>query len=151
MDGKYLETPVGLARGRSRAVQVGSGAARLVALRELAAAASAWHVTPVCDRPVAAITTARKPGDLRAGRVRTALARIVWPWAARAPESGAVMLSAADADTVWQALADAGAWHGVYGDCAACVASGLCAGKERHEVIAVQYAALRAWMEGVRR
>jgi hypothetical protein len=62
----------------------------------------------------------------------------------RAPEPGAVVLPAEDAATVWQALADAGAWHGAYGDCAACVAAGLCANGPRHEQIAVAYAALRA-------
>jgi len=129
------------------------------ALRELTVAASAWHVTPVAVLAAAgepAVGAGRvqdaaagKPGD-SPGRVRTALARIAWPWAARVSEPGAVVLSAADADVVWQALADAGAWHGVYGDCAACIAAGLCAQTERHEVIAVQYAALRAQLGGDR-
>src|SRR6266851_612592 len=91
-----------------------------------------------------------RPGS-RLCRVPNALARIVGGWAGLSPEPGAVVLSAGDADTVWQALADAGAWHGVYGDCAACIAAGLCAATERHEVIAVQYAALRAHLGSDRR
>jgi len=115
------------------------------ALRELAAAVSIGHVTPVSGRPTAVRET--RPGS-RLCRVPNALARIVGGWAGLSPEPGAVVLSAGDADTVWQALADAGAWHGVYGDCAACIAAGLCAAAERHEVIAVQYAALRAHLSG---
>jgi hypothetical protein len=115
------------------------------ALRELAAAASTWHVTPVGDRPTAVVVTSGE----RPGRVRGWLAWMAGAGrtAARMPERGAVVLSAVDADTVWQALADAGAWHGVYGDCAVCVAGGVCGERERHEVIAVQYAALRSWLE----
>jgi hypothetical protein len=115
------------------------------ALRELAAAASTWHVTPVGDRPIAAVVTCRERPD----RIRNWVARMARAGraAARAPERGAVVLSAMDADTVWQALADAGAWHGVYGDCAVCVVGGVCGERERHEVIAVQYAALRSWLE----
>ncbi len=118
------------------------------ALRELAAAVSIGHVTPVSGRPTAVRET--RPGG-RLCRVRKALALIVGGGAGRLPEPGAVVLSAAEADTVWQALADAGAWHGVYGDCAACIAAGLCAATERHEVIAVQYAALRAHLGSDRR
>ena len=121
------------------------------ALRELAEAVSTWHVTPVSDRPVAVFTAAGNLGDGRPGRVRNALARIVRAWAHTVPDPGAVVLSAADADTVWQALADAGAWHGVYGDCAACIGQGTCAEKERHEVTAVQYAALRVHLGSDRR
>jgi len=72
-------------------------------------------------------------------------------FAGGAPEPGAVVLSAADADTAWQALADAGAWHSVYGDCAVCVGNGVCGEKARHEVIAVQYAALRSLLSGDQR
>ncbi len=121
------------------------------ALRELARVAAIRHVTPISDQPTDVATA----GGRRPGRVRDRLARMVRPWAARTagrmPEPGAVVLSAGDADTVWQALADAGAWHGVYGDCAVCVGTGVCGEKERHEVIAVRYAALRAWLGGDRR
>src|SRR6266487_2310922 len=84
------------------------------ALRELAEAGSTWHVTPVSVRPAAVIAADRqaRSGGRRPGRDRNALARIVWTWGGRGrrpvPEPGAVVLSAADADTVWQALADAG-------------------------------------------
>jgi hypothetical protein len=119
------------------------------ALRELAAAASVRHVAPFGDRPPAVLAHAGEPGDGAAspgggcrGRMRGGLARVLWRQAGRAPEPETVVLSAADADTVWQ---------GVYGDCAVCVGNGVCGEKERHEVIAVQYAALRAWLGGDRR
>src|SRR5260370_21966608 len=85
------------------------------ALRELAAAASVWHVTPVGGRPAAVVTAVRetRPGGGRPCRVRNALARIVGGGAGRVPERGAVVLSAGDADTVWPAVAGAGARHGV--------------------------------------
>jgi hypothetical protein len=121
------------------------------ALRELATAASARHVMPVSGRPVAIIRAARQtgdggqePGNRHPGRVRDGLGRKIRSWVARVPEPGPVVLSAAEADTTWQALADAEAWHGVYGDCAACVAEDTCADKKRHAVIAAEYAALRA-------
>lgn len=125
------------------------------ALRELADAVSAWHVTSVGDRPVAVIRGAGQAGDGaarpggRRGGVWGTLTRMARArrGAGGVPERGAVVLSAIDAETVWQALADAGAWHGVYGDCAVCVAGGVCGERERHEVIAVQYAALRSWLE----
>jgi hypothetical protein len=128
------------------------------ALRELTTAASTRHVMQVGDRPVAVIRGTGQAGDsaarpgTRRGRVWSTLARIVRARlghpAARVPERGAVVLSASDAETAWQALADAGAWHGVYGDCAVCVAGGVCGERERHEVIAVRYAALRSWLGG---
>jgi hypothetical protein len=58
------------------------------------------------------------------------------------------MLSAAEAATIRLALADAGAWHVVYGDCAVCVGEGTCADEEHHEVIALAYATLRARLGG---
>ena len=61
---------------------------------------------------------------------------------------GAVVLSAAEAGTVGMALADAGAWHVVYGDCAVCVGDGECADPGRHEGIAGEYAVLRARLGG---
>jgi hypothetical protein len=121
------------------------------ALRELADAVSTRHVTPVVDRPVAVI---RKAGDRaagsdaeRAGRVGSLLARIVRSRAGRESEA-AVMLTAVEVGTVRQALADAGAWHCVYGDCAGCVADGECADPRQHEVLVAMYAALRAWLGG---
>jgi hypothetical protein len=118
------------------------------ALRDLATAASTRHVTPIGDRSAAVMVAAH---GRRPDRGRSGLARRVRAWAGLAegqvPERGLVVLSAMDADTVWQALADAGAWHGVYGDCAVCVGTGVCGERERHEVIAVQYAALRSWLE----
>ena len=81
------------------------------------------------------------------------LARIVAAWAGRVtgriPEPR-VVLSATEADTARQALADAGAWHGAFGDCAACVAAGRCADGARHHGLAVAYAALRARLDGDR-
>jgi hypothetical protein len=67
----------------------------------------------------------------------------------RVPGPG-IALSAAEADTARQALADAGAWHGAFGDCAACVAAGRCADGARHQMLAVAYAALRARLDGNR-
>jgi hypothetical protein len=96
-------------------------------LRELAGAVSAWRAGR--DRPAVTVTG---PVPIRSGDRGTGRGRL------------AGMLGAGDAATVWQALADAGAWHGAYGDCAACVAAGLCADGPRHEQIAVAYAALRA-------
>jgi hypothetical protein len=58
-----------------------------------------------------------------------------------------IALSAAEAGTARQALADAGAWHGAFGDCAACVAAGRCADGARHRGLAVAYAALRARLD----
>jgi hypothetical protein len=88
----------------------------------------------------------------QAERIRHSLARMVRAWAARAacrvPGPGAVVLSAAEADTAWQALADAAAWHAAQGDCADCTAAGQCADRARHEVIAAEYAALRTRLGG---
>jgi len=93
------------------------------------------------------------PSGVRPGGVRGWLARMVAAWAGRVtgrvPEPR-VVLSAAEAGTAWQALADAGAWHGAFGDCAACVAAGRCADGARHQVLAVAYAALRARLDAGR-
>lgn len=125
------------------------------ALRELADAVSVRHVTPVGGRPVAVIRKAgqagggaAQPGGRRAGRPWSGLARVMWGRPVRVPEAGAVVLSAAEADVAGQALADAGVWHVVYGDCAACVGDGVCADPGRHRVIAVAYAALLARLAG---
>jgi hypothetical protein len=122
------------------------------ALRELADAVSTRHVTPVTDRPVAVI---RKAGDgaagsnaERASRVGSVLARIMRSRAGRGAKPGTVVLTTVEVGTVRLALADAGAWHAVYGDCAACVANGECADPRQHEVLTAMYAALRAWLGG---
>ena len=115
-------------------------------LRELAGAASACCAGLERDRPAVTVTGSApvRSGDRGTGRVRGWLAAMPGGGAALAPaERGSVVLTAEDAATVWQALADVGAWHGAYGDCAACVAAGLCADGPRHEQIAVAYAALR--------
>src|SRR5712691_2397884 len=111
------------------------------ALRDLTASAAAWYAAPVGDPSAAALAgvvrrledgvagveaeaarldraaglAARHAGRGGPGRVRDALARLVWSWAGRAagrvPGPGAVVLSAAEADTAWQALAGAAAWR----------------------------------------
>src|SRR5262250_3384774 len=122
-------------------------------LRKLAAAArhaglagDLAHVTP-------AGCPAGGPGGGRPDGVRGWLARIVAAWAGRVtgrvPEPG-ITLSAAEADTARQALADAGAWHGAFGDCAACVAAGRCTDGPRHGGLAVAYAVLGARLDGDR-
>jgi hypothetical protein len=125
------------------------------ALRKLADAVSVRHVTPVGARPVAVIRKAGQAGDRaarpagrRVGRAGRGLAWMLRGRAGRVPGPGAVVLSAAEADTAGQALADAGAWHVVYGDCAACVAAGTCVDSERHGLLAGEYAALRARLGG---
>jgi hypothetical protein len=74
-----------------------------------------------------------------------------WPWHRRprpalagpsaAIAAGAVVLSADEADTVWQALADAAAWRATQDDDPA-------AGPARHAAIAAEYAALRLRLGG---
>jgi hypothetical protein len=125
------------------------------ALRKLADAVSVRHIVPVGARPVTVIRKAgqvsgeeARPGGRRAGRDGSRLAWMLRGRTGRALEPEAVVLSAAEADTAGHALADAGAWHVVYGDCAACVGDGECADPERHQVIAVQYAALLARLGG---
>jgi hypothetical protein len=120
-------------------------------LHELADAASAWRAGRACDR--SAITeTGYLPGGpdgCSPGRVQSWLAWLVRVRTGRASaKPDALVLSAGEAATVWQALADAGAWHGAFGDCAACVAAGLCAEGPQHEQIAVEYAALRTRLGG---
>jgi hypothetical protein len=125
------------------------------ALRKLADAVSVRHVTPSGARPAAVIRKAGQAGEVAArpaggrdGRAGGGLARMLRGRAGRGPGPGAVVLSAAEADTAGLALADAGAWHVVYGDCAACVGEGRCADPGRHEVLAGEYAALRARLGG---
>jgi hypothetical protein len=117
------------------------------ALRKLADAVSVRHVAPVGARPAAVIRKAGQAGD-GAARPGGGLARMLLRRAGRRRGLGAVVLSAAEADTADQALADAGAWHAVYGDCAVCVGEGQCADPGRHEGIAAAYAALRARLGG---
>jgi hypothetical protein len=118
-------------------------------LRKLAAARHAGPAGPLA-RVTPAGCPAAGPGGGRPGGVRGWLARIVTAWASRVtgriPEPR-VALSAVEADTARQALADAGAWHGAFGDCAACVAAGQCADGARHQGLAVAYAALRARLD----
>ena len=124
------------------AAQIGDGAVRL----EVEAAR--------LDHAAAELARQRAGGP-GSGRVCDALARITWAWASRAmrgaPEPGAVVLSAAEADTAWQALADAAAWHAERGDCAECTAAGRCAHRARYEVIAADYALLRGRLGGDQR
>jgi hypothetical protein len=113
---------------------------------------------------------ARRAGCARPGRVRDALARLVWSRAARVgrrvPEPGAVVLSAGEADTAWQALADAAAWRAgravADNGCFGCVraranAHGLdpdlarCPEHARDDTIVADYAALRLRLGGDRR
>jgi hypothetical protein len=122
-------------------------------LRKLAAAAR--HAGPAGD--LAHVTPAGCPAGGPGGSHRGTdggwLARIVAAWAGRVTgrvPGPRVVLSVAEADTARQALADAGAWHGAFGDCAACVAAGRCADRGRHQVLAVAYAALRARLDAGR-
>jgi len=121
-------------------------------LRELAAAAR--HAGPAGDLAPGA-PAGCPPGGPGGGPGGNGgwLARIVMAWAGRVtgrvPEPR-VVLSAAEADTARQALADAGAWHGAFGDCAVCVAAGRCADGARHHGLAVAYAALRARLDSGR-
>jgi len=147
------------------------------ALRDLAAAAAAWYASPVTDPSAVALgavvrqlhegvarveeqaarleaastTLARQPA--RPGGGQVGLRRLVRRQADRAsarPEPGSVLLSPGEADTAWQAAADAAAWHARYGDCAQCLSGGGCADPARHELIAAAYAALRSRLGGER-
>jgi hypothetical protein len=125
------------------------------ALRKLADAVSVRHVAPVGARPVAVISKSGEAGDgaarpagRRVGRAGSGLARMLRGRASRVPGPGMVVLSVAEAGTAGLALADAGAWHAVYGDCAVCVGDGECADPGRHQVLAGDYAALRARLAG---
>ena len=119
---------------------------KLAAARQAGPAGELAYVTP-------AGCPAGGPGGGRPGGVRGWLDRIVGAWAGRVtgrvPEPR-VVLSVAEADTARQALADAEAWQGAFGDCAAYVAAGRCADNARHPVLAVAYAALRTRLEAGR-
>jgi hypothetical protein len=118
----------------------------------------------------AAELAARHAGRVRPGRVGDVLARMAWAWAGRAarrvPEPGAVVLSAGEADTAWQALADAAAWRAGRADdengCFGCVRAkararaghdpdpdlARCPEHARNETIVADYAALRLRLGG---
>ncbi len=150
------------------------------ALRDLAAAAAAWYASPVGDPSAAALDAAVRQLHEGVAQVEEQAARLevastalasrptkaAGPaggrtWLARLtgraagmpewPEPGSVLLSPSEANTAWQAAADATAWHARYGDCADCVGSGACADPARHEVIAAAYAALHSRLGGDRR
>jgi hypothetical protein len=166
------------------------------ALGDLSAAAAAWYAAPAGDPSAAALAdavrrledsvtemeaqaarldraaelAARHAARGRPGRVRDALARLVRSWAARAarrvPEPDAVALSAAEADTAWQALADAAAWRAgqtaAGTGCSGCVRAranahgrnpelARCPVHAREGTIAAEYAALRIRLGGDRR
>jgi hypothetical protein len=166
------------------------------ALRDLTVAAAAWYAAPAGDPSAAALAgavrqledgvagveaeaarldraaelAARHAGRGGPGRARDALARLVWSWASRSarriPEPGAVALSAAEAETAWQALGDAAAWRAGQTDdedgCFGCVRArararaghapdpGLarCPEHARYDTIVADYAALRLRLGG---
>ena len=127
----------------------------------------------------AAELAARHAGPACPGRARNALARLVWSWASRSgrlavpepgvPEPGGVVLSAPEADTAWQALADAAAWRAGRADddngCFGCVRArararaehapdpdlARCPEHARYDTIVADYAALRIRLGGDRR
>ncbi len=125
----------------------------------------------------AAELAARHAGRGCPGQARNALARLVWSWASRVacrvpepgvPEPGGVVLSAAEADTAWRALADAAAWRAGRADdetgCFGCVRArararaehapdpdvARCPEHARDEVVVADYAALRLRLGGGR-
>jgi hypothetical protein len=68
--------------------------------------------------------------------------------------AGSVVLSSAEADTAWQALADAAAWRAWRGEghgCGACGYAGKCPEHARDDVVVADYAALRVRLGGDRR
>ena len=118
-------------------------------VRKLAAAARQADPADRANVTLAGCPAGCPGGGLSDG-VRGWLARIVAAWAGRVtgrvPEPR-VVLSAAEAEVARPALADAGAWQGAFGDCAACVAAVRCTDGARHQGLAVAYAALRARLE----
>ncbi len=148
------------------------------ALRDLAAAAAAWYASPAGDPSAAGLgavvrqlhegvarveeqaarletastTLARQPARPGGGQVglRRLVRRLVRRRVAGRAEPGSVLLSPGEADTAWQAAADAAAWQARYGDCAPCLGGGGCADPARHELIAAAYAALRSRLGGER-
>jgi hypothetical protein len=68
--------------------------------------------------------------------------------------AGSVVLSSAEADTAWQALADAAAWRAWRGEghgCGNCGDAGKCPDHARDDVVVADYAALRGRLGGDRR
>jgi hypothetical protein len=111
---------------------------------------------------VASTTVAAQPATPCGGRA--GWRRLVVAWAGRVAgrgpqrsvrsglEPGSVLLSAAEADTAWQAAADAAAWHAQYGsDCVHCLGVGRCADPVRHQAILAAYIALQRRLEAGRR
>jgi hypothetical protein len=146
------------------------------ALRDLSAAAAAWYASPAGGPSAAglgAVVRQLHDGVARieeqASRLEvasTALARqpakpgssgggggwrlLLGMRADRATVPGSVLLTPAEAETAWQAAADAAAWHAAYRDCAGCVSGGACADPARHQVLGTAYAALKARLGGER-
>jgi hypothetical protein len=147
------------------------------ALRDLSAAAAAWYASPAggpsaagldavvrqlhdgvarieneaARLEVASTALARqpaRPGDSRDGR--GGLRRLMGARAGRALVPGSVLLTPAEAETAWQAAADAAAWHAAYRDCAGCVNGGACADPAQHQMLGAAYAALKARLGGER-
>jgi hypothetical protein len=147
------------------------------ALRDLAGAAAAWYASPsgqpsatVLDAVIGQLQDAITRMDSQAARLEVAGTSLAAPaeqparprlsgrWrrltrgrARPQPERrepGSVVLSSGEADTAWQAAADAAAWHAEYGDCATCVDSGACSDPARHDAITAAYAQLRSRIGG---
>jgi hypothetical protein len=140
------------------------------ALRDLSAAAAAWYASPAggpsaagldavvrqlhdgvarveeqaSRLEVASTALARQPATPGDSDGRGGWRRLLGMRAGQAPTPGSVLLTPAEAETAWQAAADAGAWHAAYRDCAGCVNGGACADPARHQVLGAAYAALRA-------
>lgn len=147
------------------------------ALRDLSVAAAAWYASPAGGPSAAGLEAVVRQLHDGVARVEeqasrlevasTALARqpakpgssggggggwrrLLGMRAGRALVPGSVLLSPAEAETAWQAAADAAAWHAAYRDCAGCVSGGACADPARHQVLGAAYAALRARLGGER-
>jgi hypothetical protein len=146
------------------------------ALRDLSAAAAAWYASPAggpsgagldavvrqlhdgvarveeqaSRLEVASTALARQPATPGSSGGRRGWRRLKGMRAGRALVPGSVLLSSAEADTAWQAAADAAAWHAAYRDCAGCVSDGVCADPARHQVLGAAYAALRTRLGGER-
>jgi hypothetical protein len=143
------------------------------ALRDLSAAAAAWYASPAggpsaagldavvrqlhdgvarveeqaSRLEVASTALARQPGKSGGGG---GWRRLLGMRAGQAGEPGSVLLTPAEAETAWQAAADAAAWHAAYRDCAGCVGGGACADPARHQMLGAAYAALRSRLGGER-
>ena len=131
------------------------------ALQDLSAAAAAWYASPAggpsaagldavvrqlhdgvarveeqaSRLEVASTELARQPARPRDVGGRGGLRRLMGIQAGRAPVPGSVLLSPAEAETAWQAAADAALARGVPG-LRGCVSGGACADPARHQVSA---------------